>query len=150
MEMEDVLEGVVVPHWSFGSVVLLLLVVLQLVVVCLVVVEAVRWFRAVRREDGGVRSRMGWIIGFVLLVLTSAQRGWVYFRGLFQWIYLVLRIDTTPGLDLLQMGCIIQEGIWLEALRALSHIVLYGVAYCVIRSGRERVQRPSRSFRSLS
>ena len=129
-----------VPHWCFGSVVLMLCIAVQVLVVSLVIVEAVKWCCAANAEEGGLRRRIGWVVGFVLLVLTSAQRGWIYFRGLFQWIYLVLRIDTTPSRELLQIGCIIQEGLWLEVLRAVSHIVVYGVAYLLIRGERKRLQ----------
>lgn len=64
--MEDVMEGIVIPHWSFGSVLLLLCIVALVVVVSLVVVEAVRWCRAVLREDGSFRRHGGELWLFVL------------------------------------------------------------------------------------
>lgn len=133
--MEDVLDGVIVPHWSFGSVVLALLFVAFVVSVVLVLVESSGWMVS--------RSRRGWSCGdvwkavlFAALVVTSAHRGFVYLRALCYWLYCVLRISSTPSLEVLQMGMIIQEAVWLEALRCLSHLALYSVCYLLIRKDR--------------
>lgn len=130
--MEDVLKGIVVPRWSFGSVVLALLFVCFVFVVVLVVVEASGWTVS--------RIRYGWSrcdrwksFLFAVLVVTSAHRGFVYLRALCYWLYCVLRISSTPSLEVLQMGMIIQEAVWLEALRCLSHLAVYFVSYLLIR-----------------
>ena len=69
--MEDVLEGIVVPHWNFGSIVLVVMLLAALVTLALAAIEAFRWIEA-KRKKGFTRGDWWIVILFVLFIIASA------------------------------------------------------------------------------
>lgn len=136
--MEDVLEGIIVPHWSFGSVVLFIFIAVSLAFVALTVFSAAKWLSGRCRRRFSVEDTWK-VVFFCLLLVLSAQRGVYYYHALYDWAYCVLRISSTPSLDVLQMGMIIQESIWLEVLRCASHAALYAASWLLIWKDRESI-----------
>lgn len=134
--MEDVLDGVIVPHWCSGSVLMFALLVALIVLASLTLVEAVRWFIE-RCKRGFSREDIWKTVLFAVLFVTSCYRGYFYFEPLLRWAYCVLRISSTPSLEVLQDGMIIQEYISEEIVRGVSRIVLYFSAFLLIRKDRK-------------
>lgn len=134
--MEDVLEGIVVPEWNIWSALLLVLLIAGVIMSILTLVESIKWLVSAIRNKA-IKKHTSYILWFVLLLITSAQRGYAYLSANACWVITLLKLDKTPNWDVLQYGCIIQESIKLEVLRAASHAILYTVSFLIIRKSRK-------------
>ncbi len=135
LNMEDMLEGIVLPQWGLGSVMLLIVLVVSLVFVVLVPVESGRWLSS-RLKGGLTREDMWKAAIFCLLVVMTAYRGYVYYHPLFRWVWCLLGVCDTPSWETLQDAMLIQESVWAEVLRCASHALVYAVVWVLIRRDR--------------
>ena len=134
------MEEIVIPYWSFWSVLLVFFLLALAAAVILVLIESFLWLRnAVKR---GLTAKDALTVAvFLVLVIVSMGPGVVYQKMNYCWVVLLLGILDNPDWDMLSAGMTVQKTVIAYAMRTLSLAIVYTISFFVIRKDRKVLDR---------